>query len=78
MHCLSPPSYNYPIFSDNANYTKEIRIAKYNTRGDVVMHCLLPPVYMIIHIAATIRGAQVSCLCGGESDMCHMGPFSLT
>ena len=28
-----------PLFSDIANYKKKIRIAKYNRRGDVVMHC---------------------------------------
>ena len=32
-----------PLFSDIANYKKEIRIVKYNRRGDVVMHCLPPP-----------------------------------
>ena len=36
---------NIPLFPDIASHTKEIRIAKYNTRGDVVMHCLSPPSY---------------------------------
>ena len=31
-----------PLFSDIANYKKEIRIAKYNRQGDVVMHYLSP------------------------------------
>ena len=31
-----------PLFSDIAKYKKEIRIAEYNRRGDVVMHCLSP------------------------------------
>ena len=31
-----------PLFSDIANYKKDIRIAKYNRRGDVVMHYLSP------------------------------------
>ena len=34
-----------PLFSDIANYKKEIRIVKYNRRGDVVMHCLSPSSY---------------------------------
>ena len=34
-----------PLFSDIANYKKDIRIVKYNRRGDVVMHCLSPPSY---------------------------------
>ena len=42
MHCLSPPS-QLPLFSDIANYTKEIRIAKYSMRGDVCGHILSPP-----------------------------------
>ena len=28
-----------PFFSDITNYKKEIHIAKYNRRGDVVMQC---------------------------------------
>ena len=35
------------IFSDIANYTKEIRIAKYSMRGDVCGHVLSPPLSII-------------------------------
>ena len=32
-----------PLFSGIANYSKEIRIAKYSMRGDVCGHVLSPP-----------------------------------
>ena len=42
MHFLSQSS-QLSLFSDIANYTKEIRIAKYSMRGDVCGHVLSPP-----------------------------------
>ena len=51
------------IFSDIANYKKEIRIVKCNRRGDVVMHCLSPSSYsytIIIDIANYMQEIRIA------------------
>ena len=37
-----------------ANYKNKIRIAKYNRRGDVVMHCLSPPSYSLKYFLTSL------------------------
>ena len=39
VHGSEDEIFVFTIFSDIANYRKEICIAKYNRRGDVVMQC---------------------------------------
>ena len=52
-----------PLFSDIANYTKEMRIAKYSMRGNVCGHVLSPPLSISVRDANRqfFRNAWYTC-----------------
>ena len=65
-----------PLFSDIANYKKEIRIAKYSMRGDVCGHVLSPPLSIRGRDANRqfLRNAWYTCAIYGGVQILVRGP----